>query len=296
MQAMILAAGFGTRLQPYTNLIPKPLFPILNTPLLSLVVNRLKRAGFSRIIVNCHHLRDQIAAALNGIDGVILQEEEHILGTGGGLRKALEVLLDEPLLVTNGDIYHTIDPRWLYLQHQEHGHRITLAMHDYPRFNSVAVQHEEVVAFCLKAPCQTLAFTGLHVIDPVVLSELKKDAFACIIDLYKQKLAEGERIFCCRVDQAFWTDMGTIADYLELHRGLLYGEVPAWEELGPINGPISVSQDAVLANDVQVSDWACIGRAEVKAAAKICRSVIWDDAIIESGRVITDGLVTGGKL
>ncbi len=109
MQAMILAAGFGTRLQPYSNLRPKPLFPLLNTPLLLLTIQRLQDAGFDHIVVNCHHLKDQIRSLLAGIPGVFLQEETMIMGTGGGLRLAIDLLKDEPLLVSNGDIYHTVD-------------------------------------------------------------------------------------------------------------------------------------------------------------------------------------------
>lgn len=119
MQAMILAAGFGTRLLPYTLSRPKPLFPILNQPLLLLTIRRLQQAGCDHIVVNCHHLREQIVAALHGIPGVVVQEEVVILGTGGGLRKARALFRDEPVLVTNGDIYHTVDYRRLYRHHQE---------------------------------------------------------------------------------------------------------------------------------------------------------------------------------
>ena len=86
MKAMILAAGLGTRLLPYTLKRPKPLFPILNKPLLHLTIDRLKQAGATEIIVNSHHLRPQIKRALQGEEQIILQEEDTILGTGGGLR------------------------------------------------------------------------------------------------------------------------------------------------------------------------------------------------------------------
>ena len=109
MQAMILAAGFGTRLLPYTELRPKPLFPLLNKPLLLLTIERLQRAGFDHIVVNCHHLRDQIVDLLQDLRGVVVQQEDIILGTGGGLRLALNVFRNEPVLVTNGDIYHSVD-------------------------------------------------------------------------------------------------------------------------------------------------------------------------------------------
>ncbi len=136
MQAMILAAGFGTRLLPHTKIRPKPLFPVINTPLLLLTIDRLKHFGFSRIVVNCHYLREQIVQAVAEIPGVIVQEEEKILGTGGGLRQALTSLDEGPLLVTNGDIYHTIDLGQLYMYHGERGNAVTMAMHDYPRFNT----------------------------------------------------------------------------------------------------------------------------------------------------------------
>ena len=140
MQAMILAAGFGTRLLPHTLIRPKPLFPILNQPLLLLTVKRLQNLGFDNIVVNCHHLREQVVSVLNGIPGVIVQEEEVILGTGGGLRTALSHFRDEPLLVTNGDIYHTVNMLGLYNHHVTRRNAVTLAMHNYPRFNNVMIK------------------------------------------------------------------------------------------------------------------------------------------------------------
>ena len=70
MQAMILAAGLGTRLLPHTLIRPKPLFPILNQPLLLLTIKRLQMLGFDHIVVNCHHLREHIVGVLDGVQGV----------------------------------------------------------------------------------------------------------------------------------------------------------------------------------------------------------------------------------
>ena len=142
MQAMILAAGFGTRLLPFTKLRPKPLFPILNKPLLLLTIDRLKNCGFTKIIINCHHLADQIEEAVSPFNEVIVQKEETILGTGGGLRRAVDQMSDEPLLITNGDIYHLIPFLELYNQHKKSGSPITLGVHDYPRFNALKVENE----------------------------------------------------------------------------------------------------------------------------------------------------------
>ena len=75
MQAMLLAAGFGTRLQPYSLLRPKPLFPVLNRPLLLILVEMLQQAGCGRIIVNGHHLSHLVGEAVAAIPGIVFQDE-----------------------------------------------------------------------------------------------------------------------------------------------------------------------------------------------------------------------------
>ncbi len=182
MQAMILAAGFGTRLLPHTLVRPKPLFPILNHPLLFLTIKRLRRLGFDHIIVNCHHLRQQVIDALDGMKGVVVQEEEIILGTGGGLRKALKHMRDEPLLISNGDIYHTVNLRRFYQHHVAHENLVTLALRNDPRFNTVLVKNGRIIDFGNRDELRKLAFVGLHVIEPAVLQNIKSEHYSCIID------------------------------------------------------------------------------------------------------------------
>jgi mannose-1-phosphate guanylyltransferase len=306
MQAMILAAGFGTRLLPYTLSRPKPLFPILNHPLLLLTIRRLQQAGCDHIVVNCHHLREQIALALQGIPGVVVQKETSILGTGGGLRMALEQFRHEPVLVTNGDIYHTIDYQRLYHHHGETPGPVTMAMRDCPRFNSVAVSDRRVVSFDDRAKGEVLAFTGLHVLEPEVLALIPAAEEYSIIDCYRRLLKRGDQIDILRVDDCFWTDMGTVGDYLALHAGLLTGGIPVWPELAGsagtssrINGgensalPSSyhVSGKARLGRGVVLRDWVCVGEAVVGANAYLQRSVVWDGAVVADGAGFVDQLV-----
>jgi len=117
MQAILLAAGYGTRLRPYTNVRPKPLFPVVNRSLLHLLLEQLRGCNCSPILVNCHHLAAQLEAALVDWPKVLVQFEPEILGTGGSLRKALNRLDNDPVLVMNGDIYHDIDLERVYHQH-----------------------------------------------------------------------------------------------------------------------------------------------------------------------------------
>ena len=102
MQAILLAAGYGTRLRPYTDLRAKPLFPVANRPLLDRLLDQLHAAGAVPILVNCHHLADQVEAALGRRPEVLVQRETEILGTGGSLRLAIDRMDNDPVLVVNG--------------------------------------------------------------------------------------------------------------------------------------------------------------------------------------------------
>jgi mannose-1-phosphate guanylyltransferase len=292
MQAMILAAGFGTRLQPHTLIRPKPLFPILNQPLLLLTIKRLQALGFDRIVVNCHHLRKQIVDALDGLPGVIIQEEEVLLGTGGGLRTALKHLRDEPLLVSNGDIYHTIDLLSLYRHHTANRNSVTLAMHNHHRFNNVMVKDGKVASFDNRIEFSQLAFTGLHVIDPSVLQDIKAGTYSSIIDHYRQLLQAGGEIDCYRADGCYWTDMGTVDDYLALHQGLLTGTIPCWQEIGPVRKPYCIAKRAKLPAHVELSGWVCIGEAFIENGTHLERVVVWNDVSIPSGSRLGDMIVS----
>ena len=290
---MILAAGLGTRLLPHTLVRPKPLFPILNQPLLLLTIKRLQKIGFDRIVVNCHHLREQIVAALDGLSGVIVQEEESILGTGGGLRTALNYLDDEPLLVTNGDIYHTIGFNEFYQFHIANSAPVTLAMHDYSRFNRVMVKSERVVSFDDRSERSLLAFTGIHMIDPGILTEIKQNSYSCIIDHYRKLLDDKVTISCYRADDCFWTDMGSPADYLHLHEGLLKNSIPCWREAGSVQKPYCIDKKAGLPANIEFADWACIGRAHIEGGSHLERVVVWDDVSIPAGSRLMDEIVSG---
>ncbi len=292
MQAMILAAGLGSRLLPHTLIRPKPLFPILNQPLLLLTIKRLQLLGFDHIVVNCHHLRNHIVDALDGMQGVIVQEEEVILGTGGGLRTALRHLRDEPLLVSNGDIYHTVDFLAMYRHHVAASNPVTLAMHYHPRFNNVLVEDGRIASFDNRVDYPQLAFTGLHVIEPSVLQEIKENTFSCIIDHYRKMLLERRVIGCYPADDCFWTDMGTVDDYLALHQGLLNDTIPCWQEIGQVRKPYYIAQRAKLPAQIELNDWACIGEAHIENGTHLERVVVWDDVSILRGSQLGDMIIS----
>jgi len=296
MQAMILAAGFGTRLQPYSLVKPKPLFPILNTPLLVATIDRLKKAGFKKITINCHHLQNLIVEVIDSIPGVIIQQEPTILGTAGGLRLALDHVDDEPLLVTNGDIYHTIDYVQIYEKHLQSEFDVTMVLHDYPRFNSVTTAGDRVLGFdSAQNQGAKWAFTGLQVINPGVLSSIPPNKPSCIIQHYRTLIQKDIPIGCVTVHDANWTDMGTPGDYLDLHRRLLDGTVPVWQEICQSKPPsIYIGAHASCDKPVYFNQWACVGLTHIGAHATITRSVIWDGAVVPPKASLSDTIVAPG--
>ncbi len=282
MQAILLAAGFGTRLQPYTLLRPKPLFPVLNQMLLEVLLAQLAPLQCAQVVVNAHHLADQVARVVEPYPGVVLQPEPSILGTGGSLRLARRQLDDEPVLVMNGDLYHRIDLLALYRHHQQSNNGVTMAMHDCSRFNSVRVQDDRVLEFsCTGADC--LAFTGIHVVEPWVIERIPQEGFFHVIDLY-QELAKEHRIGAFRVDGSFWRDIGTPQDYLQLHEELLTDPAPSW----------CVHSEAMVGSGVVLAQWGAIGKgARIGAGSSLQRCVVWPDAEIAAGSRFVDRIITG---
>lgn len=288
MRAMVLAAGLGSRLLPYTLQRPKPLFPVLNTPLLFHTLAALQAAGFQEVAVNCHHLGAQIEQALAGMRGVTVFREHEVLGTGGGLRNARAWLGKGPVLVVNGDIYHDIDYGMVFDKHLQGGGAATLVLHDFPRFNKVSVDDQGgLIDF---EPCgqahRVLAFTGIHVLDPALLETIPEGSFYDIITCYRHWLSKGRRLPTFVVQDHFWSDMGTPADYLALHGHLLTDPRFA----GP--SPFCLGDGLQLAG-VELHDWAAVGKgAQIGAGASLTRVVVWDGAVVAPGSQLKDTIVT----
>ncbi len=298
MQAMILAAGLGTRLQPYSNIRPKPLFPILNQPLILLTIECLQKAGFDKIVINTHHLSKQIIETVQDISGIILQQEEVILGTGGGLRRAFSSFSKEPVLVVNADIYHDIDYAVIYYRHQRDNHCVSLVLHDSPRYNNVSInENQHITNFgCNNNNLNLLAFTGIHVINPEILTIISPEIYSSIIECYRTLIRRGETVQGLVLNNLYWTDMGSPSDYLHLHEGLLKGKIPAYPSLkkDAMEGPNYIAKDAIIGDKVEMNDWVSIGSfANVGSGTELTRVVVWDGATLAPGSILSDTIVTG---
>lgn len=284
---MILAAGFGTRLRPYSLHRPKPLFPILDTPLLIHTIKALQRLGIAEIIVNCHYLCGQIQDALAVYPAIKISIETIELGTGGGLRQALPLFGAEPLLVVNGDIFHDIDLSALCQRHLASGADATLVLHDYSRFNKILLDPEGLICgFEPTTPVPRMwAFTGIQVLNPTLLEVIPPQVFFNLIDCYQQAIDAGKTIASFIVHDHFWTDMGTVVDYLNLHEQLLTAK-----RFAAVT-PFYVGEN-VSCPEVEFSDWVSIGSgATIGPGAHLSRVVVWDGATVAAGATLQDTIV-----
>jgi aminoglycoside/choline kinase family phosphotransferase/dTDP-glucose pyrophosphorylase len=223
MKAMILAAGYGTRLRPFTDHTPKPLFSIAGRPLLDEIIRRLQLAGCKAVIINTHHLHQQIEAFVADQHyrlEIHTRHEPEILGTGGAIKNVSDFWDDQPFMVINADIVADIDLAVIYNAHRRHHPSATLVLCDDPQFNSVTVeQHEWITGFPNPSPAgnhpprSLLTFTGVQVLEPLVLDYIPAGTPYSSIDAFKNILADGNRIRAVVIPKDHWQDIGTPTSY-----------------------------------------------------------------------------------
>ena len=214
----ILAAGRGERLRPITDHIPKPLMPLLGKTALQRVIERVSALPVKGIGVNAYYMRDKIrewVAQSPFKDEIRLFEEDTVIGTGGALKNAEGFLSGSAFLVHNSDILSDVDLNKLLEHHNASGNLVTLAVHDYPEFNTVVLDENGLLKEIKKNgnPSEkVMAFTGIAVYEPSFLNFLPYGA-SSVVDAWLKAVAAGERIGTFDVTGQYWTDIGTPSSY-----------------------------------------------------------------------------------
>lgn len=288
MKAMIMAAGFGTRLRPLTNKIPKALVPVLNRPVLERNIEYLGKYGIRDIIINAHYHADRIAEFISSCKipqvSLIASPENEILGTGGGIANCRKFLEHNTFLVINSDIITNIDLDSAIKNHMESGDAATMVLHDCARFNQIDVTGDSKIKGIHKtiAPGR-LAFTGIHVLDPAIFDLLPEKGYADIISsCYNPMLESGRSVNAYQTAGHFWYDIGTIESYKKASMDLLDME----------NKQFATGEDIILDKSVILKNWAVIGNnVTIDKNVIIDSSIIWDNAVIKNGMHIKDSIV-----
>jgi NDP-sugar pyrophosphorylase family protein len=230
MKAMILAAGLGTRLRPLTNDRPKALVQVGDRTMLEIALLRLRDFGIRDVIVNVHHFAGMVLEYLKKNDNfgmdIEISHEDDLLDTGGGLKKAAYFFRgnlqagQEPFILHNVDVISTVDLRRMVQFHTDHRALATLAVQDrdtsrYLVFDeqlqlrgrrSGRDQKSEVVQSSPRV--QVLAFSGIHIISPRLLTMMTEEGAFSIVDSYLRLASQGEKILAFRADEYYWCDLG----------------------------------------------------------------------------------------
>jgi len=236
MKALLLAAGFGTRLLPYTRHTPKPLFTLNQRPVLDFAIERLMQCGCDQIFVNTHHCHEQIAAFVRQHrfkDNIQTIQEPTILDTGGAIANILKFMDTDPFFVINADIFCDVDLKLVYEAHLANQKLVnqtltnqvlaTLVLHDYPEFNKIQVDGEGFIESFEGPSGKGLAFTGIQVLSPNIHlhmqkrsnnSETQDQAIFSIIDVYRT-LSPSKKIKSMVMEDIFWRDIGTVSSYVQ---------------------------------------------------------------------------------
>jgi mannose-1-phosphate guanylyltransferase len=238
MRAMVLAAGLGTRLRPLTDHRPKALVEVGGRTLLEIALARLSSFGIREVIVNVHHFADMIGDYLKanknfGMRIDVSREDDVLLDTGGGLKKAAYFLLEnsgaaeEPFVLHNVDVISTIDLHRMAQFHAENHALATLAVQERP--TSRYLLFDEQLQLCGRksgrdgqaelvrssSHPKALAFSGIHVISPRLFSLMTEEGVFSIIAPYLRLAAQGEKVIAFRSDEYQWRDLGRLDDVMQ---------------------------------------------------------------------------------
>lgn len=222
---MIFAAGKGTRLKPLTDNTPKALVKVNGTPMLEIIIKKLIKTGVNEIIINVHYLANQIIEFLKsknnfGIRIEISYEQEQLLDTGGGLKKAAWFFdNNEAFILHNVDVISNIDLTEILEYHKNSNFLATLAVRKressrYFLFNKTNelcgwqnIKTSEKILSKTDENLNQFAFSGIHIIDSRIFSFLKNEGAFSIVPSYIE-LSKNNKIIAYQHDKDFWFDIG----------------------------------------------------------------------------------------
>ena len=314
--AFVLAAGFGTRLRPLTEVVPKPLVPVCGVPMLAYALALCAKHGHTHVMVNGHYLAEQLrpwAGEHEGVHVTLSIEQPDILGTGGGLKKVVREL-SERFAIVNADILADVDLTALVNAVPDGGAAMALrAADDASTYGIVAADDAGVVVDLVgKATAspegavhRDTHFSGIHAMHRASLDKVPVAFSSVITDSYvhtvPKRLVRGLR------HDGVWLDVGNPRLYLQANLAVLRREVnlpldpfergsDARPDGVVIHGDLWLAESAVVAPGAMLEDCIIGHGAIVPQDAVLRRVVVWDGARVPSGElsdaiVLSDGRV-----
>ncbi|MFQ5986241.1 MAG: sugar phosphate nucleotidyltransferase [Thermoplasmata archaeon] len=308
MKAVVLAGGYGTRLLPLTQTVPKPLLPVAGKPCIDYVLRSLGSAGFRQIIVATSYMSDRVIKRIgDGLDydaSILYSFEAAPAGTAGAV-KTLEDFVDGTFVVASGDVLADVNLEKLYKGHAQRGALATMALtraEDTRQFGVVEVDADGRLVRFQEKPAPEEAFSdlinaGIYVLEPEVLTYVpERKTFDFSKDLFPLLLEKGKALYGMELE-GLWMDIGRPEDLwrasLEVIRRT--GEETTLKGVES-RGKVLLSPDAEINEGVEIEGPSYIGRgATLSKGARVRRSCVYDGVFLDRDVALKDSIVMEGS-
>ncbi|MGM0596025.1 MAG: sugar phosphate nucleotidyltransferase [Myxococcota bacterium] len=309
MKAMILAAGFGTRLGILSKQKPKPMLPLGSKPIIGHLVHKLSNAGIREIAVNIHYkgqvIRDYLGDGSTwGVQITYSDEKDEILGTGGGVKKLAGYFGNDPVLVINGKIATDIDFQKVIKFHKKKNKLATLVLKKDPlasKWGSFTVDSGGLITAMLgkdqngntvgSGPCM---FTGIQILSPLFIEKLPV-GYSCLVRQgYKPFFSRGSKFAGCIIpEQTYWWEHSTITRYYQGCMNLLkfpehhtkLSKISGLAEfsLQPVAKQLYLSPSIKTDGQITLGDRVIIGHnAQLQNNIKLDNCIIWPNTKVST--------------
>ena len=311
IKAMIMAAGVGSRLEPLTKSVPKPLVPIANKPVMDILFENLVQIGIKDVICNTYYMADKIIERYtNNKFGINFNyvKEEILSGTAGGVKKCQFFFEKDSTFVvlsadglSNADLKHGIDI------HKKSGAIATIGikqipMEDVPHFGVVVTDKDGFIAEFQEKPSieeakSNFINTGIYIFDYKVFDYIPENTFYDFAKNVFPKLLAEHAINTFEVKE-YWSDIGTIAQYIQSMHDLF--EQKCYFDHAPIiytKDGAYIAEDARICDNVTFKGNSTIGRySSIGKDCKIENCIIWDNVTIKDGVHLSDCVIASNSV
>lgn len=324
MKALFLAGGKGTRLQPLTNKVPKPMVQIMTRPLLERTMISLKESGITEIVISsCYksrYIKDYFGDG--GQLGLRIQYvvEDLPLGTGGAVKNT-ESMFDDTFLIFNADILCDIDIKKLVEYHKSKRVLATIAateVADPSAYGAIEFDPESYVVSFIEKPkpeeiLSNFINAGIYVIEPEIFKEIPGDSVVSIErDIFPKILKKGHKLAIYK-DTSYWADIGTLDKYMLVHKDIMDGKCKMVDceytlnnitvgrnaRIHPraeLTGPVYIGDNVFIDADAVISNSVIGNNVYIGAESRVTGSILWNDIKISREVRLIDSIITSNSL
>uniref|UniRef100_UPI002635B823 NDP-sugar synthase n=4 Tax=Sulfuricurvum TaxID=286130 RepID=UPI002635B823 len=307
MKAVVMAGGFGTRIQPLTNSIPKPMLPIMNRPMMEHTIVSLKNLGITEFIVLLYFKPEVIKEYFKdgskwGINITYVVPDDDY-GTAGAVKKAQEFIGNENFIIISGDLVTDFDFQQIFDYHTAKNSKLTITLTSVENpleFGVVIANEEGKIEKFLEKPSWGEVFsdtinTGIYIIEPEILDYIpKNENFDFAKDLFPLLMRQGIDLIAGYA-QGYWRDVGNPESYRDVYEDILSGKIKfelGGEAVKYPEGVLICEEDNGLDDSVDVVGIVVIGKdVTVKRGSKLSNVVIGDNVTIAAGSKIRNTVI-----